>query len=299
VVALGSEVDEHGVPGVREHALGLKTVDDAGRIWAHLQAALEAAGREAGAEERAALQTIVVVGAGWTGTELAGELASLRASVQRTRPPGGSVPRIILLDARETIMPGFSRALAGAARRFFARSGVDVQLRRPVVAVEQDRALLEGGAAIAARTVIWTAGIHGVPAVAAAGLPLVQSGRVRVDTYLRAEGHEDVYVVGDSAVSPVVEGVHVPGPSAQLALHQGEVAAANLAATLSGRSPLPYRPFVLGEALSLGESDGAVIAGPFQLRGRRALALKRAITLNYVRSLGGVSDMLDALGGGL
>lgn len=287
VVALGSQVEDHGVPGARQWALGLKSVADAQLLWQRLQTTIGPDGPDQGEAAR----TVVVVGAGWTGTELAGELTSLAARLV-------APPRIVVLEAGPAVLPSYSSRLAAAACDFLRDSGVDLRLNARVAAVHQGGVALQDGREIAAATVIWTGGVRGVLALAGTALPLDASGRVRVDPYLRAIGYPTVFVVGDAAHASSDSGP-TPGPSAQLALSQGEIAAANVAAALSGRAPLPYRPHLLGEALSLGQHDGAATVGPLLLRGRAALKLKRAIALNYVRSLGGSAAALEALGHGL
>ena len=279
VIALGSIGDDHGVPGVHAHALPLRSLDDARRVWAHLQGIQRAARQqETGAAARAGLTTVVIVGAGWTGIEVAGELVSLRGR--------GEVDlHIVLLDAGAALLPGLPPSLARVAGQFMTAHGIDLRHNHPVVAVGDGWVRTTMGE-VAAGTVVWTAGVRGSPVLTDSGLALDGRGCVRVDPYLRAEGQPDVYVVGDTARPAQRELAGSSAvPSAQRALGQGQRAAANLIASLVGGRPLPWRPHSLGVALSLGEDDGALCVGPVIIRRRAAVMLKRAQADEYARSL--------------
>src|SRR5262249_36738739 len=137
------------------------------------------------------------------------------------------------------------------------------------------------GERLVGRTLIWTGGIMAPRIVAESGLPTVRSGQVPVDRYLCADGHPEVYVVGDAAF--IMDDAHARplAPTAQVAVKQGEAAAYNTVAAWDGGAPGPYTPHDKGQVVSLGPRDGVASIIPGSLTGGRAISLtgRKAVIL--------------------
>ena len=264
VLALGSESNDFGVPGVAEHAFPLRWMDDAVPIRQHVLACLEAAADETDPERRRRLLTFVIVGGGPTGVEYAGALAELLyGPVKRDYPSlhaaGAAGPRIVLVEAADRVLLAMPERLAAYARDRLARRRVDVRARAVVEAVSATEVRLKGGDTIPSATVIWTAGVKGDPRVAAWGLPTARAGRVPVQPTLQLTDHPEVYVVGDLAI---VEANGQPlAQVAQVALQGGTHAAKNIARVLRGRAPTPFRYRDLGTMAVIGRNAAVADLG--------------------------------------
>ena len=306
VVALGSVSNEFGIPGVRDYMRSLLTTEDArGLRLAAVRAIEDAArierdGREVDQADLQRRLTVLIVGAGPTGVEVAGELAELMAELWETqrRVAGGSPdyrlprPRIILADAASTILPGWSATTIQAATAALRELGVDVRLNAAVASAEPGRVILKDGAVIAAGVLVWAGGVRAPKMLADTGLPTGSSGRVRVDRFQRVPGHEEIFVVGDSAlVTDERTGRPLP-PTADLALREGETAALALAATLRGHDPSRVLGPQTRNAVSVGRERGAANVLGAAIKGRAAHAIKDLIEWEYreaITHLGGIS----------
>jgi len=233
VVAAGSTHAYFGNDQWAAHAPGLKTLDDALAIRSRMLRAFERAEAAVDAGERAAFLTFVIVGAGPTGVELAGTLAeiarhTLRREFRRIDPTRA---RVLLVEAGPRVLPAFPESLSAAALRQLERLGVSVRLGRAITAVDAAGVTL-GDERIAARTVVWAAGVAASRLGSLLGAPVDRAGRVKVGPDLSVPGHGEVFVAGDLA-SIANDGVPVPGiaPAAkQMGLHVARALRARMAA---------------------------------------------------------------------
>ncbi len=242
VLAVGAVTADFGVPGVTEHAFGLKSAADAIELRSHILRTFEAAEADAGngSGEPTGALTMVVAGGGPTGVEMAGGLAELCDRVLRRDFPGLDIDRarVILVEATDHLLGGFSPRLSDKARRALEKLGVEVRLGTTVAEVEPDRVTLGDGTTIAARTMVWAAGVRAHPLGEALGFA-TERGRIVVDDRLRVPGHPEIFAIGDLAASPAPDG---PLPQvAPVAVQGGRHAAAVIAAGLRGEE---YGPFV-------------------------------------------------------
>jgi NADH dehydrogenase len=281
VVALGSITAFYGVPGLAEYALTLKSVEDAQAIDARMKEIVSLAAQEADLQARAALLSVIVGGAGLTGTELAGELAELLPELARAQglPPTG--PRVILVEAAPVVLPSMPGRLQVRGASILSEIGVRLVLGSKVVAADPEGITLASGDRLVGRTLIWTGGIMAPPLLAQSGLPIVRNGQVLVDEYLRAEGRADVYVIGDAAFIPDESGHGALAPTAQVALAQAETAAYNIVAGWEGWAERPYSGHSKGQVVSLGSEQGVASVFDLQLSGRKVSALKNLIAEGY------------------
>jgi NADH dehydrogenase len=234
VVALGSVSRTLPIPGLKEHAVGFKTLSEAIALRNRLLHALETAESVDDDETRTALLTFVVVGAGYAGLEGIAELQDLAADVvdlyPRARLHG---LRFVLVEARERVMMEISPELAHEATAELRRRGIEVRTSTTIERVSASSVELSTGEVITTRTVAWTAGVKPHPVVGRLGLPLTDGGRVATDRYCQVEGYGDVWAIGDAAAVPDPARPGQPSPpTAQHALRQARTVAHNVSLAL-------------------------------------------------------------------
>jgi NADH dehydrogenase len=258
VIALGGTTPTFGVPGVDEHALAYKRLDDAVVLRDHVIDLAEHADHEPDAATRRRLLTLCVVGGGYTGVELIAELEDLFHSyvVPRYRGIEPDDFRLLLVEAGESILRGVHPALAERAGRRLQRQGIEILTRTRVTRVLPGAVEVDGQRQIPVGLTIWAAGVKGHPILEALPVTRDRLGRVVVDRHLRVPGHPGVYGAGD-AVS-IEDRPDASIPIIPAALAHGRLAADNLVAELDGR-PLDAIDFApRGMLVSLGENDAVV-----------------------------------------
>lgn len=277
VIALGSVPATFGVPGVEEFALPFKTIGDALRVRNRILAMLEASTDQGDSR----LTQVAVVGAGYSGVELAAALADFLGSATRRFFPTAPGPGVTLIDAVDRVTPALPRRLSARAERHLTGRGVNVMLGEKVVRVLSSGLELESDRTVEAGTVIWTAGVRPHPLISALGLP-TDRGRLVVDAQLRAA--PGIYALGDAASVPDGRGGISP-PTAQFALRQGAYLGHHLPRLLAGASVPPFRYRNRGELVSLGRRNavGQVLGVP--LSGFLAWFLWRSYYLSRLPSL--------------
>lgn len=256
VVALGSRNQFYGVPGAPEHTVTLRT----------LQEALEVRRRLGELQEGA---SVVVVGGGLTGLEVAAEVAGARSDL-----------RLTIIEALPHLANGFAGAHQAWVRRQLEKQGVQVRLQSQVQKVEEGRLYLTVGDAVPFDLAVWAAGVSAPALLRDAGLAVDRQGRALVDGGQRSVTDSRVFVVGDCAAG-------LAAPSAQLAELQGQRAAATLLAQVRDQEA-PAGPLRLrGTLASLGPRQGFGTLGPLPLAGEvpvtgcLPLRLKRLVTARY------------------
>jgi NADH dehydrogenase len=264
LVACGSVTRLLSVPGVADHAKGFKSIAEAVHLRDHVLRQLELAEVADDPAERAARTTFVVVGAGYTGTEIVGQGQLLTRHALRQFP--GLSPdevRWVLLDLAPRVLPGLNPTLSGPAMRVLRRRGVDVRLRTTVSEVTATCARLSDGTQIPTRTVVWCVGVRPDPLVEAVGLP-TREGRLVVDEQLATPGHDGVYAAGDVAAVPDPgRPGEITAMTAQHAQRQGRLAGINIAASLGYGQPGRYTHEDQGFVVDLG--GWQAVADPFHL----------------------------------
>ncbi|MGW1590572.1 NAD(P)/FAD-dependent oxidoreductase [Streptomyces sp. NPDC002386] len=262
VLAVGSVNKLLPIPGVAEHAHGFRGLPEALYLRDHVTRQVELAVTEHDPEVRAARCTFVVVGAGYTGTEVAAQMRMLTDHLAGRDLPGVARPRWILLDTAPRVLPEMDERLSRTAARVLRARGVDVRTGTSVKEATHDGVLLTDGDFVASRTLVWCVGVRPDPLIDAVGQPL-ERGRLIVDPYLHVPGRTEVFACGDAAAVPDLER---PGEftamTAQHAWRQGRVAGENVASSLGlGRRRRAYRHRDLGFAVDLGGVQAA--ANPF------------------------------------
>ncbi|UZJ34185.1 NAD(P)/FAD-dependent oxidoreductase [Streptomyces endophytica] len=271
VLTVGSVNKLLPVPGVAEHAHGFRGMPEALYLRDHITRQCELAGAAEDPGERAARTTFVVVGAGYTGTEVAahGVLFTDALARQNTGLRDGPRPRWLLLDIADRVLPELDERLSRTADRVLRGRGVDVRTGTSVKEATSDGVLLDDGEFIASRSLIWCVGVRPDPLVASMGLP-TDRGRLCVDAYLGVPGHPEVFACGDAAAVPdLTRPGKVTPMTAQHAQRQGKVAARNVAASCGHGTRRAYEHHDLGFMVDLGGVQAAAnplhvpLSGPF------------------------------------
>jgi len=272
VVATGASYHYFGHPEWQRFASSLKTIEDATEIRRRLLLAFEAAERELDHERRRAWLTFVIVGGGTTGVELAGALGEIaRHTLKedfRSINPRDAV--ILLLEAADRLLPPYAAELSRKAAAVLERLGVQVRTETMVTGIDAHAVEVRSGdrsEVIAARTVLWAAGVRASPLgrllAERTGAALDRSGRLIVEPDCSLAGHPEIFAIGDLA-SFVEGGEPLPGV-AQVAMQQGRYVARLLDARLRGAPPPP--PFHYADRGSLAViGRGAAVADIHGLR---------------------------------
>ena len=239
------------------HAPGLKTLDDALAIRRKLLSAFERAEAETDPVAQRALLSFVIVGGGPTGVELAGTLAEIaRHTLRREfRNIDPRQARVLLVEAGPRILSTFPESLSAKAQAQLERLGVELRTGQPVTQIDAEGVVLDGQR-IAARTVLWAAGVAASPLARSLGVPLDRAGRVAVDPDLSVPGQPNVFVAGDLA-SVQGDGKPVPGV-APAAKQMGGHAAASILARLHNRPAPAFRYRDFGNLATIGRRAAIV-----------------------------------------
>ncbi|ADG05814.1 NAD(P)/FAD-dependent oxidoreductase [Kyrpidia tusciae] len=282
VVALGSETEYFGIPGMKEYGMTLKSVDEARLIRTHIERCFA----EYPLDPRPELLTFVVGGAGLTGIELVGEIADwLPRLCEESNIPREQVT-LYNVEAMPSILPGFEPDLVAKAEEVLKAKGVIFKVGSPIVQVEPGVVHLKDGEVIQSRTIIWTGGVRGNQIVVEAGFETEPRGRAKVNEYLQAVGYDDVYMAGDCCFVLNEQGRPYP-PTAQLAIQMGNSVAHNLAADLQGRPKTPFVPKILGTVASLGGRDAVgKVGNNYKASGRVAYFIKDLSQIRYLAKIG-------------
>ncbi|GIW70488.1 MAG: NADH dehydrogenase [Planctomycetota bacterium] len=296
VIALGAEPAYRELPGMAAHALAAATLEDFLRLRVHLErmsaraAALgtgasasariaggaqvaegggtadaEGAGRPAEAER---LRRVVICGAGPSGVEIACKVAAMELAVR---------PRVLLVEARGDVLPGFSEEIKHQAYLALRAAGVELRLGSPVLGADEHGIRLPGEH-VPAGTVIWTAGQQPVGVVRGLSVPRSRDGRICVGATLELPGQPAVFAIGDNARC-TIEGAEAPPETAQVAVQQAAVAAHNVLARLRGGTLRSYRYYPLAETLTLGRGQDVFHLLGLRLRGELGYLARRCVYL--------------------
>ena len=274
VVAMGSRYSYFGHNDWAERAKGPRSLDDARSIRTQLLTAFERADSTQDKVERDRLMTVIVIGGGPTGVEMAGAVAELvRHSLARDfRHIDPRTARILLIEAGPRLLSGFPQSLSDYAKRAVEKLGVTVKLGEPVQELSE-RGATVGGRMVPAGTMIWGAGIEASPGMRMLGVPLDRSGRVAVNPDLSVPDMPGVYVLGDSATLRGEDGQPLPA-LAQVAAQEGDYLGRSLAAEFRGRrGGKPFRFHNRGNTAVIGRNAAVFDFGRFRLRGRVAWVL--------------------------
>jgi NADH dehydrogenase len=272
VLGLGGVTSYFGHPEWEKFAPGLKTLDDALRIRSRILLAFERAENTSDAAERERLMTVVIVGGGPTGVELAGAFAELARTVLKRdfRRIDPAQARIILVEGSPMILSNLPPDLSASAARQLQQLGVQVRVATRVKDIRDGEVEIESGEVIRAANVLWAAGVSASPLTKALGVELDRAGRVKVNADLGVPGHPEVFAIGDMALVQQADGTLVPGvsPAAmQMGKHVARVIDEELRAGRRLTSRPAFRYWDKGTMATIGRSAAVAQIGKVKLSG--------------------------------
>lgn len=271
VLATGARHAYFGHDEWEPFAPGLKTLEDATTIRRRILLAFERAERETDPAKKAALLTFVIIGAGPTGVELAGTIAELAHENLREdfRHIDTRTARVVLIEAGPRILPGFKEELSAYAQKALDRLGVEVKLGNPVSNCSAEGVVF-GGEKLAAKTILWAAGVQASRAAEWLGAPADRVGRVIVDPNLTVPGHPNIFAIGDTIAINGPDGNPVPG-IAPAAKQEGAYVAEVIKARLQGKpAPGPFQYKHAGSLATIGKRAAIADFGWIKVRGSLA-----------------------------
>jgi NADH dehydrogenase len=266
ILAAGARTTYFGHDEWAEHALGLKSVDDAVEVRRRVLLEFEYAERTEDEAERRRHLTFAIIGAGPTGVELAGALAELAHKVLakdfRRINPGSA--RVILLEGGARVLPAFDEVLSAKAEAQLAELGVEVRTKTLVKKIDARGVHLDAEV-IEAGVVIWAAGVSASSLAEKLGVPLDRAGRIIVNSDCSIGAHPEAFAIGDIARFEE-DGKPLPGVS-PVAMQEARSVARNILRTLLGEERLPFRYFDKGSMATIGRSRAIAQVGRLRLSG--------------------------------
>ncbi|MFZ0370520.1 MAG: NAD(P)/FAD-dependent oxidoreductase [Halobacillus sp.] len=289
VIGLGYEAATFGIPGLKEHAFTIGSINSARLIRQHIEYNFAKYNNEA--DKKQERLNLVVGGAGFTGIEFVGELANRVPQLCREYDIPREKVRIINVEAAPSALPGFDPELVEYAMNSLEGRGVEFKIGAMIKEVTENKLVFEKDEQreeIPTNTVVWAAGVRGNSLVEQAGFES-NRGRTPVSDDLRPAGHDDVFIVGDCALLINEETERPYPPTAQIAIQMAEQTADNLTKLVKGDNHLePFTPDLKGTVASLGHKDAiGVVFNDKKLFGWSASAMKKVIDNRYLLKLGG------------
>lgn len=278
ILALGSVTNFYNIPGLRQRAFELKTTADALNIRNTID---EIFSRKAKHETI----SIVIGGGGFTGCEVAGELAAYRDYLARIHGhPVGNVS-IEIIEAAQTLLPGVDSWAQKKARRRLHRLGVKMVFSDPIIDVTDRTVNVKSGKTFLYDILMWTAGVRAHPLTEKIfGLELGKAGCIDVNKYLQVSMSPDIFAIGDVAFCRGFDEKPLP-MTAQTAISQGHYVAYSIKRMLHHRKVFPYHPRRSKFIIPLGSQYALADLGWFKLEGFSAWVLKRLVALKYFLSI--------------
>ncbi|MEU6406643.1 NAD(P)/FAD-dependent oxidoreductase [Streptomyces sp. NPDC046985] len=286
VLAPGSITRTFDIPGLTDHAFGMKTLAEAAYVRDHVITQLDLADASTDPAERASRLQFVVVGGGYAGTETVACLQRLtHAAVKRYPRLDPGLIKWHLIDIAPRLMPELGEKLGRAAQEDLRRRGVDIALGVSIAKAGPEEVTFTDGRVVPTRTLIWTAGVAASPLIGNLGAETIR-GRLVVTPEMALPGHDGVFALGDSAAVPDLatgDGAICP-PTAQHAQRQGKRVAENVIATLRDEPTRPYVHKDLGLVVDLGGADAVAKPLGIDLHGLPAQVVARGYHLAALRT---------------
>ncbi|MCB1641959.1 MAG: NAD(P)/FAD-dependent oxidoreductase, partial [Xanthomonadales bacterium] len=285
VIACGNQVNLNLLPGMAAHALPLKTIGDALALRARVMAQLEQAAVAEDAELRRRCLSFVVIGGGFSGVEVAGELMDLVQGALRYYPQlQREEISVRLLHSGDRLLPELNERLGRFTERRMRAEGVEVRLGSRAAEISAQGVVLKDGERLPAATVICTIGTTQLPLLGRLDLPQ-ERGRLRCEADMHVSGQSSLWAMGDCAHIPNAQDGQISPPTAQFAERQGRQCARNLLRQLRGEATRPFRFRAVGAACGIGARRGVAELWGWRFSGFLAWWLWRSAFLVKLPSL--------------
>ncbi|MER5304888.1 NAD(P)/FAD-dependent oxidoreductase [Streptomyces lasiicapitis] len=296
VLAPGSISRTLPVPGLADHGIGFKTVEEAIGLRNHVIEQMDIASSTRDPAVRDAALTFVFVGGGYAGVEALGELEDMARYASRYyHNVKADDMKWILVEASGRILPEVGEEMGKYTVSQLRKRNIDVRLETRLDSCEDRVAVISDGARFPTRTVVWTAGVKPHPLLAATGLPLNERGRLKCTAELSVDGAPHAWGAGDAAAVPDVT-AEEPGkecaPNAQHAVRQAKVLGDNIAATVRKQPLQKYAHKYVGSVASLGLHKGVAHVYGRKLKGYPAWFMHRVYHLSRVPTVNRKSRVL-------
>jgi len=286
VLALGSESNFHHIPGVEEHSLTMKKIEDASAVAHRAISLIQRAAAEPDEHLRRALLTFVVGGGGYTGAETMAALNDMvRDTVAQHPRLKAEEIRTIIIEPGPRLLAEITPDLAAYAQRKLEERQVEVLLNTKIAGAGDGYVELEGGRRIETQMLIWTAGVKPNSLLDQLNAAKGKHGGLVVDPCCAVKGQAAVWALGDCAEIPQPDGSPY-APTAQNATREGVQVARNIVAVLRGESPKPFVYVPIGELALVGKRTGVARVYGHNFSGFTAWAMWRAVYLAKMPGLG-------------
>ncbi len=296
VLGTGSKPTFYNCDGAKEHALTLWSYEDAIRIKSHIIEIMGEASVETDPVRRRNLLTFMVIGSGFTGIEMVGELAEWKTSLCHRFSIDPEEVKIYVVDMVPKVLPTFKDKLINKTVKRLHKLGVEVLTSSNITEVKENFVTIEGKGTIETHTVIWAAGVEGSDLMGSLDdVEKVGRNRVQTDQYLRAKGQEDVFVVGDN-IFYIPEGEDRPVPQmVENAEHSASTVAHNIEASVKKSELKEYKPAFHGAMVCIGGRYGVAQVGTdkteFCFSGFIAMFIKHFINMIYFIQVAGFNKV--------
>jgi len=282
IIGTGITTNHFGIPGAAKYTMSMYTRAEALRVRDMIFGSLEISAGQSDPNSNGF--TVVIVGGGPTGVEMAGQLAELKTETIPSTYPEINTARVhvVLVEMTEHLLAPFDDSLRRYALRELIKRGVDVRLKTAISEVEADRVDFKDGSSMPVDLVIWAAGVSGDPQLKDWGLPIGRAGRIEINDDTRVVGEERIFAIGDGSVI-----VNNPLPQlAQPAIQMGKFAARQIARLHRGLETESFHYRDKGTMATIGRGD-AVLEMPFGPKLTGVLAWIGWIVLHLFYLLGG------------
>lgn len=288
VIAMGSTPNFHGIPGIEEHSLGIKSIRDAAAIRSRVLESLERASWEQDAEIRRASLTFIVGGGGYTGVETIAAINDLvRTSARKYPKLSAGEIRTVIIEPGDRLLTELSPDLAAYAQKKLEEHGVEIRLKTRISRAEDEYVELQSGERIRTRALIWAGGIVPNPLIRNLDCQHGKHGGIVVDQYCEVPGHAGVWALGDCAEVPKSDSQDTYAPTAQNATREGAQVGRNIVAALRGEKPEAFTYTPIGEMALVGRHSGVAKLYGSHFAGFLAWAMWRAF---YVSQMPGMAQ---------
>lgn len=286
VLACGTDANLEAVPGLSAHAFPLKTVGDAIQLSNELIARFEQAASEPDAEERRKLLHVVVIGGGFSGVEVAGQIRDLMREIHALYPQLKQVSaKLTLIQHGDRVIPEFNhQSLSEFTLKKLTENGIEILLKTAATEVTTRGVILKSGRLLESKLIVNTIGTEPVGLISRLGFEL-ERGRIKTDSSMQVPGTDNLWALGDCAVTiNAFDGKPTP-PTAQFALREAKQLAGNLVRRMAGMPTRPFRFRPQGLLASIGRNNGVAEIYGFHFSGRLAWMMWRAVYLSKIPTL--------------